>query len=169
MAGWVKVALDRELDNRYSGTGIHQHHGYPCTVIETTACISIAGESCIFHKTGNVAGELWCSRCRIGNPVELPGKPREIMDCRGFCHRIYCRPWRVPVSRNAENSGNAREPETEAGKEFTGRYSPFKGQGWCTMRDKKSGKRIRSHGWYSFLGAKKEADAYNGISAFAGD
>jgi hypothetical protein len=114
-------------------------------VVETAAGIGIARKSRGLNEAGNAAGKVRISKCRVGYPIEFPGKPVKIMDRYRFQYGIDSRPCRIPVGGDAEHGCNIRKAGTEPCKEFAGRHILFHRQGRGTMRDKKGGKSFRGH------------------------
>jgi hypothetical protein len=145
VAGRTEMVLDGDLDNRNTLRGKYQHQRYLFTVIEDTAGIDVAGKPCCIFKTGNMAGELWISQRRVGNPVEFMRKPGEIMEGLWIHHGIHGGSLRVPVCGYAENRSDFGVPLTKAGEEPVGRHIRFVRQGRGTARNEKGGEGYRGH------------------------
>ena len=102
-------------------------------MVETPACINVAGDPCSLRKTGNPVGKVRTSLRRVRNPVEFMREPKEIMDCFGFQEGIHRGSLRIPVGGYAENRSNFWEPVAETGKEPVGRYVRFERKRRCTV------------------------------------
>jgi hypothetical protein len=97
----LKVDLDGHLENWYLRLREHDKHRHPCTMVEASPAVHVAGDSGVFEQTGNAPRKTGRTTRRVLDTVQLRWETGEIVYSHHLFRRVDGRDRRRLVGRNA--------------------------------------------------------------------